>query len=115
VQHESTKRPFYLRELIEICLKVRRTGVGVDGRVVVFNRRRNERAAPRPTKRKSSTVPQDSAHADVIAGLKSLGLCDVTEAQAGPVVQRLFPNGLAGVDLGEITRQVFLALKRQGV
>ena len=115
VQHELTKRPFYLRELIEICLEVRRTGVGVDGRVVLFNRRRTERAAPRPTKRKPTAMPQESHYGDLIAGLKSLGLCAVTDAQVGPVVQQLFPSGIDGVDLGEIIRQVFLALKRQGV
>ena len=115
VQHESTKRPYYLRELIEICLEVRRTGVGVDGRVVLFNRRRAERAAPRPTKRKPTAMPQESPYGDLIAGLKSLGLSDVTDAQVGPVVQQVFPNGLAGFDLGETIRQVFLALKRQGV
>ena len=114
VQHESTKRPYYLRELIEICLEVRRTGVGVDGRMVLFNRRRAERAAPRATKRKPATMPQDSPYADLIAGLKALGMSDVTEGQVGPVVQQLFPNGIAGVDLGEAIRQVFLALKRQG-
>lgn len=114
VQHESTKRPFYLRELIEICLEVRRTGVGVDGRVVLFNRRRSERSTPRQPKRKPVAMPQESAHVALIAGLKSLGMSDV-DAQVGPVVQQLFPNGLAGVDLGEVIRQVFLALKRQGV
>jgi hypothetical protein len=114
VQHESTKRPFYLRELIEICLEVRRTSVGVDGRVVLFNRRRADRAAPRPTKHKPTATPQESPYGDLIAGLKALGMSAV-DAQVGPVVNQLFPNNLAGVDLGEAIRQVFLALKRQGV
>ncbi|MBY0459261.1 MAG: hypothetical protein K2V38_18175 [Gemmataceae bacterium] len=33
------RRPYYSHDLIERCLEVRRTGVGVNGTVVMFNRR----------------------------------------------------------------------------
>jgi hypothetical protein len=38
-RREAGRRPYYSAALIEQCLEVRRTGVGVNGEVVMFNRR----------------------------------------------------------------------------
>lgn len=116
VQDAPMKRPVYVRDLIDKCLEIRRTGVGMDGKIVVFNRMRTQRAAQRkPLSRPPQAVliSQDSPNAGLIAGLKSLGLSDVTESQIGPIVRELFPNGRDGHDLGEVIRAVFLRLKKQ--
>lgn len=116
VQETPMKRPVYVRDLIDKCLEIRRTGVGLDGKIVVFNRMRTQRTAQRkPLSRppQAVLVSQDSPNAGVIAGLKSLGLSDANESQVGPIVRELFPNGRDGHDLVEIVRAVFLRLKKQ--
>lgn len=45
-QREPGRRPYYTSELIERCLDVRRTGVGANGRVVMFNRRHRRSNGP---------------------------------------------------------------------
>ena len=114
VQKEPAKRPVYVRELIEKCLEIRRFGVGLDGRIVVFNRKRRQASVVRPRQRGSvATPPHDSPYAPVIAGLKSLGLLDVTDSQVEPIMAELFPGGINGHDLGEVIRRLFLALKKK--
>lgn len=38
-RREPGRRPYYPTNLIDQCLEVRRTGVGANGQVVMFNRR----------------------------------------------------------------------------
>jgi hypothetical protein len=116
VQESPMKRPVYVRELIEKCLEIRRTGVGLDGRIVVFNRKRMERSVHRQSQKRpaAATTPQDSPNADLIVGLRSLGLFDVSDSQVRSVVRELYPEGRNGHDLGEVIRAVFLHLKKQG-
>ncbi|MBN9519777.1 hypothetical protein J0H58_14845 [bacterium] len=40
---EAGRRPYYPADLIERCLEVRRTGVGANGKVVMFNHSRKTR------------------------------------------------------------------------
>ena len=63
-----------------------------------------------PTKpKKSSPIP--SPHADLLDGLRSLGLASVTGADVTVAVKGLYPQGTAGIDEGEVLRGVFLNLK----
>ncbi len=113
VHNQHMKRPVYVQELIEKCLEIRRTGVGLDGRIVLFNRKHTSRMAPRRSRHES--VPSEkyeSPNADLLTGLKSLGMVDVTDRQIEPIVRELFPDGRNGHDLGEMIRAVFLKLKR---
>ena len=108
VQQESAKRPVYVRELIEKCLEIRRTGVALDGqRLVTFNRRR-QRSAARP---RQATPPPAAAprgdHSEIVTGLQSLGL-EVTESQVAALMAEHFPDGVN--DAGEAIRKLFLAI-----
>ena len=101
-------RPFYDKPTQEMCLEVRRRNCGVNGQVVLFYARRQ--AAPTaPRKMK----PTPSPHADLLDGLRSLGLASVTAADVGAVVEELYPQGTAGFDEGEVLRAVFLHLKKK--
>lgn len=105
----SSRRPVYVREQQDRCVGVKRSGIGADGRPVLFYTRRPK--SPRPST--ASKRPASPAHADILAGVKGLGLSSATTAQVDEAVRAVFPEGTAGVDQGEVVRQVFLYLIRQ--
>lgn len=114
VQQSSTKRPVYVCDVIEKCLEVRRTGVGLDGRVVTFNRKRRQRTITKTTRRKTiAPVAENGRYGELVTGLRSLGLIDVSDSQVSMAIEEHFPNGIGDVDPGELIRTVFLALKQQ--
>ena len=108
VLHPSSQRPMYDRALQEKCLEIRATGIGANGQPVLFNRKpkkgRTVKAAPRTAQAK------DEGHADLLAALKGLGLTTTAQAVAEAVVA-LYPDGLAGLDQGDVIRKVFLHLQ----
>jgi len=57
--------------------------------------------------------PVDDAVADVLEGIRALGLTSATSAQVGTAVKALFPAGIGEKDLGETIRTVFLHLTHQ--
>ncbi len=103
VQPGEGKRPYYPQQLIQQCLDIRRTGIGQNGQIVLFNRRSDKKAAP---KRPAATAPT----ADLIESLRALGLTATNEAVAA-AVRAVFPGGTEGVDQGEVVRRVFLHLQ----
>jgi hypothetical protein len=106
----ATRRPYYPTDLQAICLEVRRKNCGINGRPVLFYARRMV-IAPATTKRppRKATNP----HGELLEGLRSLGLTDVTAAQVGAAVKELYPHGVEKEDEGEVLRAVFLALQRR--
>jgi hypothetical protein len=107
-RHPSSKRPMYGRGLQEKCLEIRQTGIGMNGQPVLFNRKAR-RAGPPRVRRKPPVEPQHH-HAELLDALKGLGL--VTTVQAvNEAVAALYPDGLAGLDQGDVLRKVFLHLQ----
>jgi hypothetical protein len=102
-------RPYYDAEQQAVCLEVRRRNCGVDGKPVLFYAPRHSAPAPR-RKPKPKAVP---AHAEVLDGVRALGLTMVTAAQVDAAIKQLFPAGINGVDPGQVIRQVFLCIKAQ--
>lgn len=106
-----TGRPFFSEDKQRLCLDVRRRNCGIDGKPILFYSRRCDlgqtKVKARPAKIKADP------HADLLDGLKALGLLNVSSAQVDIVVKELFPNGVAGADLAEVIRAVFLRLRRQ--
>jgi hypothetical protein len=97
----ETRRPFFDQQMQELCLEVRRRNCGLNGRPVLFYARR----LGTPTTKVKTTPPKNShKHADLIEGLRALGLTTVTVAQVEAALQQTFPNG---------KWRVFLHLKRQ--
>jgi hypothetical protein len=64
---------------------------------------------------KPKTTPPKNSHnyADLIEGLRALGLTTVRCSDVEAAIQQNFPNGKSGVDDETILRTVFLHLKRQ--
>jgi hypothetical protein len=101
-------RPFYDEPTQRQCLEVRRRNCGVNGQVVLFYARRQ--ATPMKPKKMS---PAPSQHADLLDGLKALGLVSVPTADVGEAIKSLFPQGTAHIDEGEVIKSVFLHLNQR--
>ena len=107
----ATKRPFYTEEMQGACLDVRRRNFGVNGKVVMFYARRSSTPSTvRPKKPKDKPAGVDR-YAEVVDGLKTLGLTTITAAQAGEAVRECFPGGTTGIEPGQVIRAVFLHLR----
>ena len=64
-------------------------------------------------KPKKAAVVKNDKHADLIDGIKGLGLATVTAAQVAEAVKELYPQGMPEAANGEVLRAVFLHLRRQ--
>ena len=108
----ATKRPFFTPELQEQCLDVRRRNLGIDGKPVLFHRRRGQ-ATPAVPKKRSRPVPDDSRCRELLDGLRSLGLVGVSVEQVQAALRELRVQG--DKDQGEVLRAVFLHIKSQDI
>jgi hypothetical protein len=106
VQPGEGKRPYYTPELITRCLEIRKTGIGQDGKAVLFNRRSDKKA----DRKRPAAQPLAADHAGLVESLRGLGLAATGEAVAA-AVQAVFPGGTEGLDQGEVVRRVFLHLQ----
>lgn len=106
-----TRRPFFSEEMQQVCMDVRKRNCGVNGKAILFYSARHPLGQqPRQVKKPKSEPKQKNEYADLLDGLRSLGL-EVTAAQVEPVVKELFPSGIQNLDCGEVIRSVFLKLK----
>jgi len=109
-----TRRPFYPEALQAVCREVRRRNCGIDGRPILFYARRPVSTVPVPVRKpKKVAVVKNDQHADLIDGIKGLGLVAVTAAQVAEAVKEIYPQGMAAGASGEVLRAVFLHLRRQ--
>jgi hypothetical protein len=104
----ATRRPFYTEELQLVCLEVRRRNCGIDEKPVLFYCR-----GIKPTTPKKTKAVQGDQHADLLDGLKELGLAGITPAEVTAAVKILYPNGVAAEPEGAVLQAVFLRIKRQ--
>ena len=105
------KRPVYDRTLIEKCLAIKETGIGLSGTPVVFNRKR-KRAWPTKHKGKPAAngKPLDPLTEPILNAVKALGLTTTLQAVTDAVAA-LYPTGIAGQDQGDVIRKTFLYLQ----
>lgn len=106
VLHESSKRPYYTQELAQKCLEIRRTGIGLNGQVVLFNKM-SKKPGLKP---KTTTPAAPQAHQEITEAIRSLGLSVNADAVAGAIT-KLFPDGIEKLDQGEAIRKLFLHLQ----
>jgi hypothetical protein len=110
----ATRRPFYDEEMQKLCLEVRRRNCGMNGKPVLFYAPRHPLGQqPRVIKRPKPEPKIKHQHADLIDGLRALGLESVTAGQVEAAVKELFPAGIQNLDSSEVLRSVFLKLKRR--
>jgi hypothetical protein len=109
----ASRRPCYTEELQQMCLDVRRCNCGIDGKAVMFYARWTGTPTTAPKSRKVKAAGIDGKHANLLNGLRSLGLTTVTATQLTSVIKELYPSGTVGVEQGEVLRAVFFHLRRQ--
>lgn len=110
-RHAVTGRPFFNEEQQKVVLEVRRRNCGVNGMAVLFYSRRLPSGLTQRRKPAAKPTPEAGPHADLLAALQALGLAGVTPTQVADAVGETFPNGIVGVDEGEVVRAVFMRLK----
>lgn len=111
------RRPLYDRDGQELCLRIRSTNIGADGQYVVFYDRRNVSApamaaSSRARASRQQPTPQNDAHAELVEGLRALGLTDTTASQVNTALRACYPSGHVGVDDGEVIRELWRYLRR---
>lgn len=125
----ESKRPFYDLEGQAVCLQVRQRNCGVNGKRVLFYARSfgaHLAAKPRPCgaqspssarKMKSEAKPTTSSRPSkldlLVEGLKSLGLPNVTVAEASAAIHQVFPVDSQRPSDEEVLLKVFRHLVRQ--
>jgi hypothetical protein len=104
----KTKRPFYDTRLQQELLKIRETGVGANGQIILFYSPR-KRATDKPKKPKTidSTVLPYQEFAET---LNDMGF-DCSAKEVGSAIAQLYPDGFENVDEGVVIRELFRFLK----
>ena len=114
----ANRRPLYLADMAERNRLAKETGIGIDGTVRVFYRRKKKlQASPAPTSRRQRHQQQqrnsiDRNLSEIHSALKRLGLDSVTEADVASTLAEMFPSGFDGVAIGEIIRCCFQRMRR---
>ena len=107
-----THRPHYTEDQQRECLEVRRRNCGVNGRPVLFYARRPDASVvARPRPGRTSNAKAKESYADLVVGLKAMGLTSVTAEHVGAAVHQVYPGGTAGRDEGEVLGAVFRHLR----
>lgn len=113
----KTRKPFYTRELLDECLRIRRTNVAFDGSLCLFYQRRppsNPGRQPMSSRRSSvaATAAAPARHAELIEGLRALGLASVSDGNVDDALRVCFPNGVGSTNEGEVLRSLWQHLRR---
>jgi hypothetical protein len=117
--YDLKRKPLYPRELLDECLRIRRTNQTADGRYVLFYqpRQRQSGLSPqaRPSRRSNaaaSTAAAHTRHAELVEGLRSLGLASVSDRHVDDAIRVCFPNGIGSASEGEVLRSVWQQVRR---
>jgi hypothetical protein len=115
----NNRKPFYTRELLEDCLRIRRTNVAWDGRLVLFyqSRRQTSIQTPQASRQRRHAGAATAAvapvrHAELIEGLRALGLASVSDGHVDDALRVCFPNGVGSTSEGAVLRNLWQHLRR---
>ena len=94
-----TKRPFYPLDLQQQCLRIRETGIGHNGQLVIFYNLRKDKPKSR----------LDNTHKELAEDLKQMGL-NVAPNTINNTIKTLYPKGLPVDDDDAVIRELFMHL-----
>ncbi len=118
-RNPETKRPFFDRQQQELCLLIRKTNRGANGRTVLFYGRKltTTPARERPPNRKRKPQPKprgNDVNVDALRrGLSQLGLTEVDHSAIRAALAEEYPDGPGDVDESVVLLSVFRHLKRR--
>lgn len=104
----GNKRPLYTADMIQQNLEARQTGIGCNGEYILFYEKHSH-ATPSPVR-----PARRNCHRELLDGLKSLGLDDVTPGQVEEALAVTFPNGPGTADESTVLRAIYRHLRRSG-
>ena len=104
------RRPFYTLEMQQENLTAKKSGIGCNGRFVIFYER-HPAASTAPAPRRQAKKDRGG----LVEALKGLGLSNVTAAQVEQAVAVTFPNGTEGMDEMVVLTTLNRHLRRQGI
>ena len=111
-----TKRPFYNAELQAVCLRVRESGEGIDGRPILFYAPRRKATEQRSmSKRPGRSKPTKTTPKlqGLIDGLMQLGVSDASPSSIEAVVAELYPSGIESEQSESVLTAVFRRLSNR--
>ena len=94
-----TKRPFYPLALQQQCLRIRETGIGHNGQLVIFYSLRKDKPKNQP----------GNTHKQLREDLKQMGL-NVAPNTIKNTIKVLYPKGLPVDDEDAVIRELFMHL-----
>ena len=101
-----TRKPFYDAHLQTVCFKIRNTGIGWDGSLVLFNSPRKKKSNEPVTNQTATTNPK---HAEFYNDLQSMGL-KCTQEQVTDAIVEQFPAGIENIAHGVVIKDLFRVL-----
>ena len=105
-QRTSGNRPVFDQTLVQQCLEVVRSRVGINGEPLLFNRK------PEQKRLRKHVAPASKKHENLIMALASLGLSPTVE-QVDAAIATLPSHG-ADMDEPTLIKAIFLHVKKQG-
>ena len=106
-----SRRPFYDTTLQQLCMQIRRSGIGWNGQYILFYRtgQQSRGSSPRSLLRKGKKSNGEGIP-ELVDALRHLGL-SVTGEKVEKAVAKLYPGGLPSVE-GDVIRALFVYLRR---
>lgn len=100
-----TRRPFYDARLQVVCHEIRESGIGFNGRYILFYSPRKNNS-DKPTRKKSN-----SKNRELVMTLNNMNL-NVNHGEVEEAVKELYPQGFDNQDTGVVIRELFRFFKK---
>jgi hypothetical protein len=115
----KTRKPFYTREILDDCLRIRRTNVAFDGSLCLFYQRRQPTIPMRRamgSRRGAAMAVTIARHTELLEGLRVMGLATISDGHVDDALRVCYPDGVGSTSEGEVLRSLWQHLRRsQGV
>ena len=105
----ATRRPYYPIDLQKVCLEIRRSNIGYDGRAVLFYKPRQQRPH-KPSTPKCPDAAANQEQLELLEGLRAMGLVRVGIKDVERALKAVCPAG-AHKPQGVILRDLYRYLK----
>ena len=107
------RRPFFNEETQRINRAVLKSNLDIHGNYVVFYKREeHDRSVRRQPRGRTSSRPNNGEHAELVDGLKALGLSNVSSRDVERALRSLYPDASAPADSGALLRELFVLIRR---
>jgi len=112
-----TRRPFFTRQLQDICLEIKRSGIAYDKSYILFNapqHRLNSGQKQNVSVTNKKPVEQNPMIMEVIETLRQMGIQNSTYSDVEVVIRKLHPTeSIEKIDTGILVRELFLHFRNK--